>query len=491
MRKYLIYFWLICFFIAALPIFSYDLVIDLADRYRPVSHCASGSLYGLRDEGRPGDSVISPTKPFMFVQPAPHGEHAPYNYPSGTGDVLDNAHIAARNGATVTIRMADTFPTFPYHFTSMQDWENRVNQMITDWLNSGNDNLYGYEIYNEPDYTYDGGPSFNEVWRTAYNIIRSRHPGAKIIGPSTTGYNSFCTNFLNWARSNNCLPDIVCWHELGNAFNLQGNIDRYVNSGIGRPISINEYVSSGEDGQPGKIVDYIATFERNTEVESACLPFWSTCGSMGNILTGTFQPNGAWHVFKWYGDMNGSMVWTQDPASMIDGFSSINNAGDRAYIIFGGANNQRIVVNGISATSLGNRVHVYAEYTEWVGINTVYNNTRFWFEDDYNVTNNQIMINVNNMDEYDAYRITLTPAEGSETPTPTPTGPPPGILGDVNEDNSINIIDALLVAQCYVGLHSCPPATIADTNCDGTIDIIDALLIAQYYVGLISGFCLS
>ncbi|MBN2535747.1 MAG: hypothetical protein JXB88_22905 [Spirochaetales bacterium] len=29
----------------------------------------------------------------------------------------------------------------------------------------------------------------------------------------------------------------------------------------------------------------------------------------------------------------------------------------------------------------------------------------------------------------------------------------------------------------------------ADVNCDGSIDIVDALLVAQYYVGLINSFC--
>jgi hypothetical protein len=62
--------------------------------------------------------------------------------------------------------------------------------------------------------------------------------------------------------------------------------------------------------------------------------------------------------------------------------------------------------------------------------------------------------------------------------------------GDVNNDGSIDIVDALLVAQYYVGLNpgNFDPGN-ADTNCDGSIDIVDALLIAQYYVGLISGFC--
>jgi hypothetical protein len=63
------------------------------------------------------------------------------------------------------------------------------------------------------------------------------------------------------------------------------------------------------------------------------------------------------------------------------------------------------------------------------------------------------------------------------------------MLGDTNGDGGIDIIDALITAQYYVGLD---PADFipgnADTNCDGTIDIIDALLIAQYYVGLITGF---
>lgn len=59
-------------------------------------------------------------------------------------------------------------------------------------------------------------------------------------------------------------------------------------------------------------------------------------------------------------------------------------------------------------------------------------------------------------------------------------------LGDVNSDSSVDIVDALLVAQYYVGLNPSPfDSNQADANCDGGIDIVDALLIAQYYVGLV------
>ncbi|MBN2439986.1 MAG: cellulase family glycosylhydrolase [Spirochaetales bacterium] len=84
------------------------------------------------------------------------------------------------------------------------------------------------------------------------------------------------------------------------------------------------------------------------------------------------------------------------------------------------------------------------------------------------------------------------------TATPNPTTPPvqtatpgPGNnLGDVNGDGTVDIVDALLTAQYYVGLDPAgfDPA-LADTNCDNSIDIVDALLIAQFYVGLVTGFC--
>jgi M6 family metalloprotease-like protein len=90
--------------------------------------------------------------------------------------------------------------------------------------------------------------------------------------------------------------------------------------------------------------------------------------------------------------------------------------------------------------------------------------------------------------------------EPTEVPTPAATGeptesPPPEptpeiITGDVNNDGAIDILDALVVAQVYVGIE---PAVFysqaADVNCDDVIDILDALVIAQFYVGLIDEFC--
>ncbi|MBN2442341.1 MAG: dockerin type I repeat-containing protein [Spirochaetales bacterium] len=62
-------------------------------------------------------------------------------------------------------------------------------------------------------------------------------------------------------------------------------------------------------------------------------------------------------------------------------------------------------------------------------------------------------------------------------------------LGDVDSNSSIDIVDALLVAQHYVGLNPGQfDSSAADVDANSSIDIVDALLIAQYYVGLIDRF---
>jgi hypothetical protein len=60
------------------------------------------------------------------------------------------------------------------------------------------------------------------------------------------------------------------------------------------------------------------------------------------------------------------------------------------------------------------------------------------------------------------------------------------ISGDVNNDGTIDIIDALLVAQYYVGLNPTgfEVAAANVTANDTEVDIVDAVVIAQYYVGM-------
>jgi hypothetical protein len=113
--------------------------------------------------------------------------------------------------------------------------------------------------------------------------------------------------------------------------------------------------------------------------------------------------------------------------------------------------------------------------------------TIYWLAQTYNGTTD-LVLSVNELvDETGSQVGILAPANGTITIETTTIV---CVIGDFNNDGNINIVDALLLAQYYVGLN--PPGTdieCADVNCDGMINIIDALLIAQYYVGLITEFC--
>ncbi|MBN2738415.1 MAG: glycoside hydrolase family 6 protein [Spirochaetales bacterium] len=64
--------------------------------------------------------------------------------------------------------------------------------------------------------------------------------------------------------------------------------------------------------------------------------------------------------------------------------------------------------------------------------------------------------------------------------------------GDVNGDSVVNVVDALMVAQVYVGQNPSPYyPEAADVDCSGRVDIVDALQIVRYYIGIIDSLCLN
>lgn len=53
------------------------LVVNANDDMRPVTHVASGSLYGFADDLTPSDDYVTPLHPNTFVQMAPGGGNCP------------------------------------------------------------------------------------------------------------------------------------------------------------------------------------------------------------------------------------------------------------------------------------------------------------------------------------------------------------------------------------------------------------------------------
>lgn len=80
----------------AAPTAATTLVVNADQTLRPVTHVASGSLYGLADASTPADGLVTPLKPNTFVQMAPGGSQLPNGEPAPGGDALKVASKAAR-----------------------------------------------------------------------------------------------------------------------------------------------------------------------------------------------------------------------------------------------------------------------------------------------------------------------------------------------------------------------------------------------------------
>lgn len=70
------------------------------------------------------------------------------------------------------------------------------------------------------------------------------------------------------------------------------------------------------------------------------------------------------------------------------------------------------------------------------------------------------------------------------TPTRTPTPTPRKACGDVNDDGTVNALDALAILQYVAGLtHDLRNLPSANVNGDGTVNALDVLAILQYIAG--------
>ena len=230
-------------------------------------------------------------------------------------------------------------------------------------------NINGWELWNEPDWTWNttSAGSFNAGWVTTYQRVRAKDALTPIVGPSTSVYNeTFMRSFLTYAKANNALPDIICWHELSAASNIASDIANYraLETYWGSPRCPSPSTSTRRRPRStslAAVASYIAKFERGG-VDNAERAFWYEYGTV-NGLTVNNQPTGSWWLYKWYGDMAGNMVTTTPPSQTgLDGFASYDPTRKIVSIVAGAASGTNSVkVTGLSA--LGSTVKVTIEST--------------------------------------------------------------------------------------------------------------------------------
>ncbi|ORX53724.1 hypothetical protein BCR36DRAFT_403428 [Piromyces finnis] len=398
------------------------LTVDCNSKIRGATHCALGAHYGVV-ENVPGDykTLVDPLHPHVMRSPARSGSGRQQPY----GDAIKVARrLSETQGALLSVNLADILPGWPYKFPGLQTWLNEVKSFVNDKKASGLKNWYGLEIWNEPDGTWKdstNGLSFNDLWKETYKLLRQLDPNEKIIGPCNSFYHEDrIRSFLQFAKQNNCLPDIMCWHELSGIDYVSSHFRAYRNMekslGIKElPITINEYCDAEHEleGQPGSSARFIGKFERY-KIDSGLITWWFTAhpGRLGSLLATDTQKGAGWFFYKWYGDMTGNMVSVvppNDDSKLIDGAACVDDNSKYISFIFGGPNDGSVKATFKNIPSwVGSIANVKVEKVDWKNKDTVSQGPNTIFEKNYNVSNGQLTIDLSGCNNSSGYRIYIT-----------------------------------------------------------------------------------
>ncbi|MBE7163362.1 MAG: hypothetical protein INR72_19145 [Williamsia herbipolensis] len=386
---------------------------------RPVTHVASGGLYALATASTPSPSLLPPLRLNQLTQPPPGVQQLGNGATTPTGDALKVAANVTNAGAQQYIRMPDIYPDFPYRWVSWDDWQSKMRTMIQARLNAtGTTNVNGWEIWNEPDGTWDtqkAGP-YLDGWTRSYRFIRSLDATTPIIGPGYSRYDHrLYVDFLTRTKADGTLPDVIVWHELGDGDwrNVQAHVNDYraIERSLGispRPISINEYGSPGQIDTPSVAAHFIAAFER-AGVNDAERAYWYESGTIGGLIWND-APTGSYWAYKWYGEMAGNMV-AVTPSGDFDGAASYDSTRKVVTAVVGGVYGDNTVqVRGLS--SFGTSARVTVNYTPQSGRKTNVAAPTQVSSSTVAISNGSVSVPIRNQDYLGAYEVVVTPASG-------------------------------------------------------------------------------
>lgn len=408
----------------ALPTINVNMTLE----DHAILHGSAGFLYGISNEGVPDVNTLTPLKPKVLATKGALGTEHPY------GDALDVAdEFFESGGEQIQMYNSNYYGVFGVT-ANAYDYGNVLESVIAPYVASWKDTMR--EKYPDIDSRMvyipinegtpvNGVSSFEEAWKIYYNAIKKADPTAVIAGPNDAvyrGHNSMY-NFLSYCKNNNCLPDIISWHELqvGCLNTMDDHIADYRNicKSLGieeKQVVINEYADFSDCGVPGRLVNWIARLEDN-EVYG-CLPFWHQANNLNDLTANANDGNGAWWVYKWYGDMSGKVLNLSTQNTSFDqfyGLASIDENKKSASVICGGNDGSGIInLNNIDKTGVfknADYVHVKVEASYFTGYHGASGDPEAVLEGVFPVTDGNVSIQLDDMLFSTAYRITVTPTD--------------------------------------------------------------------------------
>ena len=422
---------------------------------------STGFLYGEAEINVPSIDLLSGLKPDTMVQKAYGGKQHP------TGDAVRTGSALLASGVRdMQIYLQDHYLEWPYdapmtdNTIDLDAYQQVVEEilyaMICDEANEGDEGAflgsdgkyyvlndtaekYSYVLFNEPDQIWYWGnlEGLERAWKKIYDAVHAIDPNARCAGPNFAGYNKDSyDSFLLYCYNNNCLPELITWHELGDIsltdfFTHYNEIkvmqakyytDDYA-AKSGRKyqpeLLVNEYARHYDIGAPGGLVKWLAMFEDKDM--SGCMAYWAMANTLNEMAADQNSPTSTWWVYHWYAQMTGEqcpLVSPEFDETRFYGLTSYDEDINTAYVLFGGnedeKGNEAVYLDNIDSTDLMNNngavdVKLYAvSFSGQLGANY---KPEVIFDGAINAKDNSLKIAVGNTDEMQAYYAVLTKPE--------------------------------------------------------------------------------
>ena len=441
--------------------FTPTVEFDLKKTKGEFTHGACGYLYGLAEEGVPSKEVVKSLDIKSASQKLMDGMQHPI------GDV---DHVSGNLESTdyTIVYLQDSYDTWYYAYDEIiamrdrggydceafvnDDFLPRVREAVEKLSKKDYAHKLVYCLYNECDNAVWFGTRHDDGWlefddaaklrfykafKAAYDTVKSIDPDALIGGPGYCDYNiEKLSGFLEYCRDNNCMPDVMIYHELNPASSMwwEDHVKEYRQKeeelGISAlPVIVTEYGTMEECGQPSDMIHYIRAIENSGTYGN--IAYWRLSDNLCDTCAYANIPNSQWWLYKWYCDMRGQRIEGEindithsDVANVIkyrresyhlsklEGIGNYDTEKKSAeFLCVGSDYDFQIAVK--NAKLIGRKLRIKIEAVTFEGLSGEVLAPAVI--DEYNAkASGTLKISMNGTDKYAVYRVTVSEDDGSE-----------------------------------------------------------------------------